>query len=77
MVGHQCESIKVDVVYPLQYQVCFGGFLIINIIQRIDVPNPVLKVPGERISEIILEIVEGVNDYVTNDALHDVKAELT
>ena len=57
-VARQNESIKYDVVCPLQDEVRFSGFPVINIIQHIDSPSPILKVPTKNIKSIIMETAQ-------------------
>ena len=57
-VAQQNDSIKYDVVYPLQDEVRFGGFPIINIIQHINSPSPILKVSSKNMKGIIMETAQ-------------------
>ena len=57
-VAPQNESEKIDVVYPFQNEVRFGGFPVINIIEYMDSLSPILKVPSTNIKNIIMETVE-------------------
>lgn len=64
-VAQQNDSIKYDVCYPLQDEVRFGGFPIINIIQHINSPSPILKVSSKNIKGIIMETAQNTKFALT------------